>query len=514
MKHIGIYPRKSVYRDNSESVSVQIKLCKEYSKIIYPSEEIQFHVYARDEGFTGKNTNRPSYQDLMCDVRSNKLDVVMVYRLDRISRNVQEFSAMFTIFQEHNVAFVSVKESFDTSTPIGRTVMYILAAFAQLERENISERVTDNMQALGASGKWTGGKLPVGMKSVRQKNGDKIHSYLIVDSDQIWRVKQLYELLLNGYTITKIERYCRDYNITSSNGKFLSTSQIYNIITNPVYCQADMDAYTYFQELGCHLPENTSSFHGAKGLIAYGRTHQNSTKRMADKSSWHITVGIHDYVIPSSEWIAAQNRLGINKQERSNKYQIGILKGVLRCKCGSRMANRVYTRNQILYGYYYCEAAFRQHRHPIQYYRIQEVDEAFLFQLKKIKLNPDFITLQKAEKTSPDPIVIQKKIRSTKAAIYNLTIQLQEHADSSAAKYIVSQMESLDAGLSVLNRQLLCTKLQEQTLDEEQQRDTIYRQICSLLEHFDRLDYLEKNELVKKILQDCTLDDNRLHIVL
>ncbi len=116
---------------------------------------------------------------MMSDVKSNKLNVVMVYKLDRISRNVQEFSAMYEVFMQHNVSFVSVKESFDTTTPMGRTVMYILAAFVQLERENVSERVTDNMHALGSSGKWTGGKLPSRMTSVRRKVGNKEHSYLL-----------------------------------------------------------------------------------------------------------------------------------------------------------------------------------------------------------------------------------------------------------------------------------------------------------------------------------------------
>ena len=170
---IGIYPRKSVYRDNSDSVSVQVELCKEYASIIFKGQNIDFKIYNKDEGFSGKNINRPSFQELMKDVSQNKLDVVMVYKLDRISRNVREFSAMYETFEEHGVAFVSVKESFDTSTPIGRTVMYILAAFAQLERENTSERVTDNMLALAEQGRWTGGNTPTGMRTIRKKTGGK-----------------------------------------------------------------------------------------------------------------------------------------------------------------------------------------------------------------------------------------------------------------------------------------------------------------------------------------------------
>ena len=205
MLTIGIYPRKSVYRDNSDSVQVQIQLCKDYAGIIYKDQETEFIIYDKDEGFSGKNTNRPSFREMMADVEAGLLNAVMVYRLYRISRNVQEFSAMYEIFQQHNVSFISVKESFDTTTPMGRTVMYILAAFAQLERENTSERVADNMQALGASGKWTGGKLPSGMVSVRRQTGNKEHSYLEVDKETIWRPKLLYQLILEGYTITKAE---------------------------------------------------------------------------------------------------------------------------------------------------------------------------------------------------------------------------------------------------------------------------------------------------------------------
>lgn len=511
---IGIYPRKSVYRDNSESVATQVKLCKEYANIIYASENIEFHIYSKDEGFSGKNTKRPSYQELMEDVCNDKLDVVMVYQLDRISRNVTEFSAMFSILQQHNVSFLSLKETFDTNTPIGRTVMYILAAFAQLERENISSRVSDNMQALGASGKWTGGKLPAGMKSFRQENGGKIHSYLMVDEDNIWRVKQLYELLLSGYSITGIERYCRDNNITSQNGKFLSTSQIYNIITNPVYCQADLSAFFYFSELGCRITDKQEYFDGSKGLMVYGRTNQGGAgPRKANYSEWNISIGVHDYVISADQWLAAQKRLGVNKQDRSNKYQVGILKGVLRCKCGARMANRVYVKKGRLFGYYYCESAFRKNEHVVRYYRIEEIDDLFIETLKETRLNPEFIKLQELPEEHTDPAALQADIRITEAAINNLTTQLQENVASSAAKYIIAQIEALDRKLAALRSQLHRSELKrKKDYDNSRQQKAIYDNICLLLDGFDNMGYIEKNELVKRITRKCVLDGDKLEI--
>ena len=517
MLTIGIYPRKSVYRDNSDSVSVQVQMCKDYAGIIFKDKDIDFKIYDKDEGFSGKNTNRPSFQALMSDVQSNLLNVVMVYKLDRISRNVQEFSAMYDVFQEHNVSFVSVKESFDTTTPMGRTVMYILAAFAQLERENTSERVTDNMRALGATGKWTGGKLPTGMTSIRQQIGEKEHSYLLVDKDKIWLVKLLYDLILQGYSITKIERYCRDNGIKSQTGKFLNTSQIHNILTNPVYCQNNMEAYYYFRDLGCVLPDECL-FDGTKGLIGYGKTKTGKySQEKQDKTKWNISIGIHDYVIPAADWIAAQQRLGINKMIRSAKYDCGILKGVLRCKCGARMDIRTYCKNGIQFSYYYCKDMFRQGKTKCNtgYVRMEPVEDAFLQQLRKIRFNPeDFKLRPDSTGTLHSVSSIKSDLKQVQASIDNLTAALMNAMDSSASSYIITKIEEMDKQKKTLETNLRKATLQEnadKTLAETEA--DIYNNICYLLDNFDSIEYKAKNELIRKIIKACILDDKNLRII-
>ncbi len=514
---IGIYPRKSVYRDNSDSVQVQIQLCKEYAEIIYKGQEIEYRIYDKDEGFSGKNTNRPSFQELMEDVRNRLLDVVMVYKLDRISRNVQEFSSMYEVFQRHNVAFLSVKESFDTSTPMGRTVMYILAAFAQLERENTSERVSDNMHALGASGKWTGGRLPAGMTSVRRQVGQKEHSFLLVDESSIQLVKTLYELILSGHTITRAERYCRDHGIRSHNGKFLNTSQIYNIITNPVYCQNSIEAYYYFKDQGCTLPDE-SLFDGTKGLIGYGKTRTGiSGQSRQAVSSWSISIGIHEPVIPAADWIAAQSRLGLNKMYRTARHESGLLKGVLRCSCGSKMDIRTYKKNGITFSYYYCAAMSRQGKSRCDsgYYRVADVDDNFLRQLRKIRLNPDGFTLRKeTEGSAPAPGAIKTEIRKLQTSIENLTNALTQSMDSPAAAYIIKQIETLDRQKKQMESSLRKAQIRENTrqsrLDAERE---IYDNICILLDTFDEISYSGKNELIRKIVQKCIFDGENLRIL-
>lgn len=504
---IGIYPRKSVYRDNSDSVQVQVQLCKDYAAIIYKNREISFRVYDKDEGFSGKNTKRPSFQEMMEDVRNGLLDAVMVYKLDRISRNVQEFSAMYDVFQKHNVAFVSVKESFDTSTPMGRTVMYILAAFAQLERENTSERVADSMLALGTSGKWTGGILPTGFVSVRRKSGAKEHSFLEVDKNTIGLVKMLYGLILDGYSITKVERYCRDHNIRSRSGHFMSTSQIHNILINPVYCQNSIEAYYYLQAKGCTLPDK-ALFDGKKGLIGYGRTKTGSSKTQ-NTDKWVIAVGIHEPVISADDWIAVQSRLGINKSVRSAKHECGILKGVLRCRCGSRMEVRTYIKNNITFSYYYCAAMARQGKQKCNtgYIRIEDVEESFLQQLHSIRLNPEGIHLRSRPESLLDVKALRTEIRSVETSISNLTSALAQAMDTAASGYIIKQITDLDHKKSLLESSLRKAEVQalaaKSAADAEQE---IYSGICYLLDNFDDISFSGKNELIRKIVKTCVLD--------
>lgn len=514
---VGIYSRKSVYRDNSDSVKVQTQLGMDYAKIIFKGKKIKFKVYDKDEGFSGKNTDRPSFRELMEDVENNRLNAVVVYKLDRISRNVKDFSTMYEVFQKHNVSFVSVKESFDTSTPMGRTVMYILAAFAQLERENTSERVGDNMLALGASGKWTGGKLPSGMKSVRRTIGNKEHSYLLVDKDNIGRVKLLYKLVLDGYPITRIERYCRDNGIRSQSGKFLNTSQIYNILTNPVYCQNSIEAYYYFSDLGCSLQDPTL-FDGTKGLIAYGRTHSNvAAPKKQDFSKWSISVGIHDYVISSDEWISAQKRLGQNKMIRTSKYESGLLKGVIRCKCGARMDIRTYTKNGIEFSYYYCSDMARQGKEKCNtgYTRIEKVDESFLKQLRKIRFNPDGFKLRPNEENDfQSSTSLKAELRQIEQSIGNLTLALTQAMESPAAAYIIKQIDSLDKQKKTLEnnlRKAQLTELANKSLEETEA--ALYDSICYLLDNFDSIEYSARNELIRKMVKKCILDGETLRII-
>ena len=136
---IAIYARQSVDKKDSISIETQIDMCK--NECGTGVANIKVYAY---KGFSGKNTNRPKFEELMRDVKAGLVSKVIVYRLDRFSRSIADFGQAWERFKERNVEFVSINEKFDTTTPMGRAMLHIIMVFAQLERETIAERVRDN----------------------------------------------------------------------------------------------------------------------------------------------------------------------------------------------------------------------------------------------------------------------------------------------------------------------------------------------------------------------------------
>ena len=132
----AIYARQSVDKKDSISIESQIEFCK------YELKGGNCKEYT-DKGYSGKNTDRPKFQELVRDIKRGLIAKVVVYKLDRISRSILDFANMMELFQQYNVEFVSSTEKFDTSTPMGRAMLNICIVFAQLERETIQKRVTD-----------------------------------------------------------------------------------------------------------------------------------------------------------------------------------------------------------------------------------------------------------------------------------------------------------------------------------------------------------------------------------
>src|SRR5215212_4630560 len=122
-----------------------------------------------DGGFSGGNTDRPGLQRLLADVRSRKIDVIVVYKVDRLTRSLADFAKLVELFDQHNVSFVSVTQQFNTTTSMGRLTLNVLLSFAQFEREVTSERIRDKIAASKRKGLWIGGMVPLGYDAKDRK---------------------------------------------------------------------------------------------------------------------------------------------------------------------------------------------------------------------------------------------------------------------------------------------------------------------------------------------------------
>jgi site-specific DNA recombinase len=213
---------------------------------------------------------------MMEAVRKRKFKAIVVYRLDRISRNITDFAGLVDELTKLDVSFVSIREQFDTSTPMGRAMMFIISVFSQLERETIAERIRDNMHELAKTGRWLGGNAPTGFRSepvskvtVDGKNRKSFKLVPIPDEAEI--PKLIFDLYTEFDSLTAVEAELFRQRIKTKCGKDFTRFAIKNILQNPVYMVADGGAYQYFVE------KKQKSVSRKKPLMAVA-------------VSWHITV--------------------------------------------------------------------------------------------------------------------------------------------------------------------------------------------------------------------------------
>lgn len=219
---IAIYTRKSVSVENSESIETQIQLCKSYFK-----GDHNFEIF-EDEGFSGGNTNRPAFKRMMNLARLNAFDIISVYKVDRIARNIVDFFKIYEELDNLNVKLVSITEGFDPSTPVGKMMMIMLAGFADMERESIRQRVKDNMISLAKKGCFTGGFVPFGC------NVEKIEgkSYLkIIEGD-------LLNFIFNKYLETESLYSTQKYLLENGFKSLANRTSLGKLLRNPIYCES------------------------------------------------------------------------------------------------------------------------------------------------------------------------------------------------------------------------------------------------------------------------------------
>ncbi|MCL4195724.1 MAG: recombinase family protein [Thermoguttaceae bacterium] len=190
-----------------------------------------------DGGFTGGNMDRPAVQRLMADIEAGKIDCVVVYKVDRLSRSLLDFARMMEAFERHHVSFVSVTQQFNTSTPMGRLMLNVLLSFAQFEREIISERTRDKIAATRRKGKWSGGMSLLGY--------DVVETKLVVNALEAERVRQIFGLYVEHQALMPVVQALNRRDWTTKQwttrkgdrrgGRPFTKNGLYQLLTNVTY---------------------------------------------------------------------------------------------------------------------------------------------------------------------------------------------------------------------------------------------------------------------------------------
>lgn len=305
-----------------------------------------------DGGFTGANLERPGLQKLLSDVKEHKIDCVVVYKVDRLSRSLIDFAQLLEFFDQNNVTFVSVTQAFNTNTSMGRLTLNILLSFAQFEREIISERTKDKMAAARKRGQWLGGRPPFGYDL------DKNTRKLIINQKEAATIREIFALYLKGNSLLKVvqilnDKGCRTKQSTAKNGKIsggikFGVTYIQTVVKNVLYI----------------------------GKVSYaGQIYDGQQEAIIDEETFKKT----------------QERLKQNRIERratKNMECSGLLSQLLRCKtCGSVMFHTYTLKNKThKYRYYVCSSAQNRGYNscPTKSVNAQAMEDALVDCLKRI----------------------------------------------------------------------------------------------------------------------------------
>lgn len=222
----ALYVRVSTrYQVDKDSLPFQKKKLKEYCSFLNITEYEIFE----DDGYSAKNTDRPKFQEMMYKIRNGQFTKLIVYKVDRISRNLLDFATMYNELKEQHVSFISMNEQFDTSNAIGEAMLKIILIFAELERQMTSERVMGVMLNRAEEGLWNGARMPVGYK------WDETIKFPTPDEDEVKIVQYIFDEYEKTHSCTQVLRSLANKGIKGKRGGNWTSKGIHDIIRNPFY---------------------------------------------------------------------------------------------------------------------------------------------------------------------------------------------------------------------------------------------------------------------------------------
>jgi len=299
-----------------------------------------------DYGFSGGNMNRPGLKQLLADAEAGLVDIIVVYKIDRLSRSICDFADLTKKFDEWGVSFVAVTQEINTATSAGRMMLNILITFAQYEREVITERVRDKMAASRKKGKWVGGSVAMGYKVVDKR--------LVIEPADAKVVKRIFQRFIEIQSPKQIALELNRDGVKTKQGKIWDTGHIYRILENHTYI----------------------------GEVKYKGT---------------VCEGEHEGFIDSDVWNRTREILAANDRtpDRTKKVEtVAPLKSILKCgHCGCAMMPTYSRKNGRQYFYYLCakDAKRAELSCPVHQIPAGEIERTVREQMKKLLQSPTIL---------------------------------------------------------------------------------------------------------------------------
>ena len=536
---IAIYSRKSKFTGKGESIGNQVELCREYVRNMFGPEYGEHCEIFEDEGFSGGNLKRPDFQKMMDRVRRGEFRAIVVYRLDRVSRNISDFAGLIDELTKLDVSFVSIREQFDTSTPMGRAMMFIISVFSQLERETIAERIRDNMHELAKTGRWLGGNAPMGFKSEAVSkvtvDGKTRKSFKLVPIPEEAEIpKLIFDLYTETDSLTAVEAELLRRRIKTRQGKDFTRFAIKGILQNPVYMAADEAAYHYFMEREADVCFPKEAFDGTCGMMVYNRTDQEKGRAAIQLpvESWIVAIGQHPGMIPSRQWVRVQESLERNKSKgyRKPRNNEALLTGLIYCACGERMYPKLTQRKtadgEIIYTYV-CSMKDRSKGERCgrrnangnmldtaiveQMKGLTEHDSTFLAQLEKSK---QFYTGNR-ERYDDQLAELRTEYAKNEQTVNGLIDSMGFVAGSSAKALVVKRMEELtEQNCQIENRIRELETLTSANALNDSEFDLLRQMLSVFRTSIDEMSLEEKRAAVRSVVRKVVWDGEMAHVVL
>lgn len=474
-----IYARQSIDKKDSLSIEAQIEQCRKFAGT-------DAKVY-KDKGYSGKNIKRPDFTELIKAVESGAVKKIFVYRLDRFSRSIADFSRMWELLEKHGVEFYSATENFDTSTPIGRAMLNIVLVFAQLERETTAERVKDNYIHRFKLGAWGGGPAPYGFDLAKIiSDGTKSSSLIANTCADI--VKAIFEEYAKSDTSLRgIANALTQKGIHGPKREAWDNVTVSRILHSPVYVKADSDVYWFYLAKGLQIMQDIEAFDGEHACNVIGRRDRTKNKYNS-LSGQMLSVSNHKGFIDSDLWLRVQAKLDGNPQiSQANSGKYSWLTGLMKCaKCGYAIKVNSYKKENRLRlvcsgksNMSVCDASVSVDLRELEDYIANEIEKA-------LNAAPPCGVLPSKQKQSDDVLAIEQKIERLVGA-------LSECSDISAT-YISREIERLH-------------KVREQLLSQPHKTET---ELAKL--DFKSLDFEEKKIVAAEFINKILINENEVNI--